>query len=125
MRGRLSIFELGPVSLVALGAFSLFCGATPADAQITSITYSISTGYGGVQSFGSVGPYQEFVTGVANGAVDPRDPLNAVIHRHRPGAPLDANGLVAVLIHAISDPDAGRREQGQSHLALRYRQSGQ
>jgi hypothetical protein len=77
MRGRLSIFELGPVSLVALGAFWLFYGATPADARITSISYTTSQPYG-TQSFGSVGPYQE-LDGTATGEVDPRDPLNAII----------------------------------------------
>ena len=41
---------------------------------------------------GSVGPYQ-FLTGVANGAVDPRDPRNAVI-QDIDLAPLDAKGLV-------------------------------
>src|SRR5260370_15591270 len=77
MRGRLSVLELGPVSLVALGGFWLFCGATPADARITSITYTTSQPYG-TQSFGSVGQYQE-VDGTATGELDPRDPLNAII----------------------------------------------
>jgi hypothetical protein len=63
-----------------------------AEARITSITInSIAPAYGGV-SFGSVGPYQ-FVTGVANGAVNPRDPRNAVIQDIE-FAPLDAKGLV-------------------------------
>ena len=77
MRGNLSIFELGPVSLAALGAFWLFYGAMPADAQITGISYTTSQPYGS-QSFGSVGPYQE-LDGTATGEVDPRDPLNAII----------------------------------------------
>src|SRR5260370_13796847 len=77
MRGRLFIFELGPVSLVALGAFWLFCGATPANARITSISYTTSQPYG-TQSFGSVGQYQE-LDGTATGELDPRDPLNAVV----------------------------------------------
>ncbi|HEY4041576.1 MAG TPA: hypothetical protein VGM32_06995 [Rhodopila sp.] len=53
-------------SVAVLGIFSLFGLALPAQARITSITYSIAPAYGGV-SFGSVGAYQ-FVTGVANGA---------------------------------------------------------
>jgi len=43
-------------------------------------------------SFGSVGPYQ-FVTGSANGAVDPRDPRNAINHEIEL-APLDSKRLV-------------------------------
>jgi Alpha/beta hydrolase domain len=78
-------------SLAVLGTFSLFGLALPAEARITSITYSITPAYGGV-SFGSVGPYQ-FVTGIANGAVDPRDPRNAVI-QDIDLAPLDSKGLV-------------------------------
>jgi len=79
-------------SLAALSALWLFSGATPVDARITSITInSIAPAYGGV-SFGSVGPYQ-FVTGVANGAVDPKDPRIAVIQDIEL-APLDSKGLV-------------------------------
>jgi hypothetical protein len=91
MRGRVYGFGFGPVCLAILGGLSLWCGAKPADARITSITYSIAPAYGGV-SFGSVGAYQ-FVTGVANGAVDPQDPRNAII-QDIDLAPLDAKGLV-------------------------------
>ena len=67
--------------------------AQAAEARVTSITItSIVPAYGGA-SFGSVGPYQ-FVTGIANGAVDPADPKNAVI-QDIALAPLDAKGRVA------------------------------
>jgi hypothetical protein len=66
--------------------------AQAAEARVTSITItSIVPAYGGA-SFGSVGPYQ-FVTGIANGAVDPADPKNAVI-QDIALAPLDAKGRV-------------------------------
>ncbi len=79
--------------LFSIGAGVLALGlAHNAAARITSITItSIAPAYNGV-SFGSVGPYQ-FVTGVANGAVDPTDPRNAVI-QDIDLAPLDSKGLV-------------------------------
>ena len=77
MRARLSIFELSPVGVAALGALWLLCGPTPADARITGITYTTSQPYG-TQSFGSVGQYQE-LDGTATGELDPGDPLNAII----------------------------------------------
>jgi hypothetical protein len=91
MRRAASLFGLRAGGLVLVVTLSLFTGATSAHARITSITYSVALAYGGV-SFGSVGPYQ-FVTGVANGAVDPRDPRNAVI-QDIDLAPLDSKGLV-------------------------------
>jgi predicted transcriptional regulator len=42
MRGRVYSFGLGPVGMVALGALCLFYGAIPADARVTSITYTTS-----------------------------------------------------------------------------------
>jgi len=92
MRGRAHRFGPRPCGLVALGTLALICAAAPADARITSINItSVAPAYGGV-SFGSVGAYQ-FVTGVANGAVDPTDPRNALI-QDIDLAPLDAKGLV-------------------------------
>jgi Alpha/beta hydrolase domain len=92
MRRAASSFGLRVGSLVALGAFWLFVSGSHAGARITSITInSIAPAYGGV-SFGSVGAYQ-FVTGVANGAVDPKDPRNAVIQDIEL-APLHSKGLV-------------------------------
>ena len=90
LKTKASNFRAG--YLLLTGA-SIACGlAQGAEARITSITInSIAPAYGGV-SFGSIGPYQ-FVTGVANGAVDPRDPRNAVIQDIELG-PLDAKGLV-------------------------------
>lgn len=77
---------------IAVASLSLLAFAPGAEARVTSITInSIAPAYGGV-SFGSVGPYQ-FVTGVAKGAVDPRDPRNAVIHDIEL-APLNSKGLV-------------------------------
>ena len=78
-------------SIVGAGIF-LIAATQGAEARITSITIdSIAPAYGGV-SFGSVGPYQ-FVTGIAKGAVDPRDPRNAVIQDVEL-APLNSKGLV-------------------------------
>jgi Alpha/beta hydrolase domain len=79
--------------LLPIGASMLALGlAQAAEARVTSITItSIVPAYGGA-SFGSVGPYQ-FVTGIANGAVDPADPKNAVI-QDIALAPLDAKGRV-------------------------------
>src|SRR5260370_37659610 len=77
MRGRAFYLGLRPVYAVALGALWLVYGAIPADARITSITYTTSQPYG-TQSFGSVGPYQQ-LDGTATGELDPRDPLNAII----------------------------------------------
>ena len=91
MRRAAPFFGLRAGTVVVLGTLSAFGTAPPAEARITSITYSIAPAYAGV-SFGSVGAYQ-FVTGVANGAVDPRDPRNAVI-QDIDLAPLDAKGLV-------------------------------
>jgi Alpha/beta hydrolase domain len=92
MRGRAHRFGLRPYGLAALGAVALICAAMPADARITSINItSVAPAYGGV-SFGSVGPY-EFITGVANGAVDPTDSRNALIQDIEL-APLDSKGLV-------------------------------
>src|SRR5215471_1630110 len=90
MRGR--AHQRRPCGLVALGTCALICAAAPVDARITSINItSVAPAYGGV-SFGPVGAYQ-FVTGVANGAVDPTDPRNALI-QDIDLAPLDAKGLV-------------------------------
>ena len=91
MRRAGSCFWLRAGSLAAVSFPWLLGGAIPAHARITSITYSTAPAYGGV-SFGSVGPYQ-FVTGVANGAVDPTDPRNAIIQDIEL-APLDSKGLV-------------------------------
>ena len=91
MKKRTYIFW--PRRLLLTGASIALGLAQSAEARITSIEInSIVPAYGGV-SFGSVGPYQ-FVTGVANGAVDPRDPRNAVIQDIEL-APLDSKGLVA------------------------------
>ncbi len=79
--------------LLPIGASMLALGLVQAaEARVTSITITnVAPAYGGI-SFGSVGPYQ-FVTGVANGAVDPTNPKNAVIQDIEL-APLDARGLV-------------------------------
>jgi hypothetical protein len=77
MRGRVYWFSLHPVGVAALGAVWLLCGATPADARVTSITYTTSQPYG-TQVFGSVGQYQE-LDGTVTGELDPGDPLNAII----------------------------------------------
>ena len=91
MKRAASCFAVHAGSLAALGFLWLLGGAIPAHARITSITYTITQAYGGMP-FGSVGPYQ-FVTGVANGVVDPTDPRNAII-QDIGLAPLDSNGLV-------------------------------
>jgi len=91
MKRTASCFAVHAGSLAVLGLLWLLSGAIPAHARITSITYTMTQAYGGMP-FGSVGPYQ-FVTGVANGAVDPTDPRNAIIQDIEL-APLDSNGLV-------------------------------
>jgi hypothetical protein len=82
-----------PHSLVLAGASLVALGLVqPADARVTSITISsVAPAYGGA-SFGSVGAY-EFVTGAANGAVDPRNERNEVIQDIEL-APRNAHGLV-------------------------------
>ena len=82
-----------PRSLLLAGASILALGlAQTAEARVTSITISsVAPAYGGA-SFGSVGAY-EFVTGVANGAVDPRDEHNEIIQDIEL-APRNARGLV-------------------------------
>jgi hypothetical protein len=66
-----------PTGLAALALTLTFAVAIPAEARITGISYTVSQPYGS-QSFGPVGQYQE-LDGTATGALDPRDPLNAVI----------------------------------------------
>jgi len=68
-----------------LGAFVLAgCGgvviaAVPsAEARISSLTNCMTTSPYGSTSFGTVGTYQQLAC-TANGAVDPNDPLNAII----------------------------------------------
>jgi hypothetical protein len=92
MNGRVYGAGLRLLLLAATGGLWLLCGVTPADARITRITITSTVpAYGGIP-FGNVGPYQ-VVTGVANGAVDPTDPRNAII-QDIGLAPLDAHGLV-------------------------------
>ena len=77
----------------ALVPFALSIGlAAPAEARVTSINITSSVpAYGGA-SFGSVGQYT-MVTGIANGEVDPKDPLNAII-QDIALAPRNAKGMV-------------------------------
>ena len=57
---------------------SLIAGVQSADARITGLTNCATTSPYGSASFGSVGTYQQLAC-TANGAVDPNDPLNAII----------------------------------------------
>src|SRR5437588_12010510 len=84
-RSRLACLALIGVSVLAL--------APPAGARVTKleITATESPTYGG-RSFGTVGAYER-LTGRVTGAVDPKDPLNAVIVDIGL-APKNAQGLV-------------------------------
>ena len=65
--------------------------AVPADARITSISYTTGPAFGGF-SFPGVGPYERIV-GIASGEIDPANPQNAVI-TDIGIAPRNANGNV-------------------------------
>jgi hypothetical protein len=77
MSGRAFGLGLSLAGLAALALLSVGWAAAPAEAAITSITYTVSQPYG-TQSFGSVGQYQE-LDGTATGELDPGDSLNAII----------------------------------------------
>src|SRR5713226_3844522 len=63
------------VALLTIVSFSGF--VPPADARITSLTYTTSQPYG-TQIFGSIGEYQQ-LDGTATGELDPGNSLNAII----------------------------------------------
>jgi hypothetical protein len=71
------LWRRSPLFGIAAGLLALAL-AHNAAARITSITILDTYQPYGTVSFGSVGQYQE-VDGVATGALDPRDPLNAII----------------------------------------------
>src|SRR6267378_8416745 len=64
---------------VLAGCCSLMISGIPtAEARITSLTNCTTTSPYGSTSFGTAGAYQQLAC-TANGAVDPNDPLNAII----------------------------------------------
>jgi hypothetical protein len=65
--------------LVLAGCGSLLVATIPsAEARITNLTNCITTSPYGSTSFGTAGTYEQLAC-TANGAVDPNDPLNAII----------------------------------------------
>ena len=70
-------FRSKSVLLAGCGGL-LFLGSSLAEARITGLTNCTTTSPYGSTSFGSVGAYQQ-LSCTANGAVDPNDPLNAII----------------------------------------------
>jgi hypothetical protein len=66
-------------SLMLAGYGSLLIATPPrAEARITSLTNCTTTSPYGSTSFGTAGVYEQLAC-TANGAVDPNDPLNAII----------------------------------------------
>ena len=72
-------------ALLRLGGFVLVgcaglvvAAAPPAEGRITSLTNCTTTSPYGSTSFGTAGAYEQLAC-TANGAVDPNDPLNAII----------------------------------------------
>jgi hypothetical protein len=65
--------------LVLAGCGSLLVATIPsAEARITSLTNCMTTSPYGCTSFGTAGTYEQLAC-TANGAIDPNDPLNAII----------------------------------------------
>ena len=78
MRKR-HLFSSLRLGLLLVGCGSLLLVGSPlAEARITGLTNCTTTSPYGSTSFGTVGAYQQ-VACTANGAVDPHDPLNAII----------------------------------------------
>src|SRR4030095_12493184 len=71
---------------------ALAVGATPAEARVVRLEVQTRVPYKDGQSFGSAGPYER-LEGTVRMEVDPRDPLNSVIH-NLDRAPRNAKGLV-------------------------------
>jgi hypothetical protein len=67
----------GGFVLAGCGSF-MISGIPTAEARITSLTNCTTTSPYGSTSFGTAGTYQQLAC-TANGAVDPNDPLNAII----------------------------------------------
>lgn len=90
---RRSTRHLRPLAGCLAASLITLVGLAPtANARVTSIVLGAPTMPYGTTSFGSVGQYQEF-DGIANGELDPRDPLNAVI-QDISLAPRNAHGMV-------------------------------
>ena len=90
---RRSTSHLRPLAGCLAASLITLIGLAPtANARVTSIVLGAPTMPYGTTSFGSVGPYEEF-DGIANGELDPRDPLNAVI-QDIDLAPRNAHGMV-------------------------------
>lgn len=78
--------------LVASCGGLLIAGTFSAEARITNLTNCATISPYGAESFGMVGTYEQLAC-TAKGAVDPNDPLNAIIQDLNL-APKDAHGLV-------------------------------
>lgn len=90
---RRSTSHLRPLAgCLAVSLITLVGLAPTADARVTSIVLGAPTQPYGTTSFGTTGAYEE-LDGTANGELDPRDPLNAVIQDIQL-APRNAHGMV-------------------------------
>src|SRR6266852_2565965 len=75
-RERRAWLRLG--GLLFFGCGVLVAASPFAEARITSLTNCTTTSPYGTSSFGTAGGYEQLAC-TANGAVDPNDPLNAII----------------------------------------------
>jgi hypothetical protein len=76
-RQRDALLRLSGLMLAGCGSL-LIATPPPAEARITSLTNCTTTSPYGSTSFGTAGAYEQLAC-TANGAVDPNDPLNAII----------------------------------------------
>ena len=76
-RQRGALLRLSGLMLAGYGSL-LIATPPPAEARITSLTNCTTTSPYGSTSFGTAGAYEQLAC-TANGAVDPNDPLNAII----------------------------------------------
>jgi hypothetical protein len=106
-------------NLLPVGAGLLALGiAHGAEARVTSISnITVAPAYGGAP-FGSLGAYQ-FVTGVANGTVDPADPKNSII-QDIDLAPRDARGLIEYSTSLRFQPGGAIMPRPSPVAATRY-----
>jgi hypothetical protein len=115
-----SILHSAGALLAGCGSL-LIAGIPSAHARITGLTNCTTTSPYGSTSFGTVGTYQQLAC-TANGAVDPNDPLNAMIQDIQLAPKV--GGLVQYSMD-LTNFDAHRPQQEQSCDAVRCSQSRQ